>query len=211
MLLENRTDEGVYYLIEGMDEKIYIPSKETVEVECLANLTLKLLHNTSSDYYHEKFTKSPKCNIRVNTTYSICKVNANTKIIIEKLEQPIDYIFSYILHGCTINIGEIIDIEYDIIDSELLIEKYNKHLKKDLTHEYLLLPFALIDISIAMFIWKWCGLKIAIIVLFLSLLFAFLINAMITLLFSRLNKKGDKEYLKYFTVNFVKMFLDKQR
>lgn len=206
MLLENRTGEGIYYSIQGIDEKIFLPSNEMVEIEWLENFTLKLFHNISSDYHLERFTKSPKCEIRVNTTYFISHTKANTKIILRKCEQPIDYIFSYILHCCSINIGEIANIEYDIINSELLIAKHRKHLKKDLNHEFLLIPFVFLDLGLTMFIWKWYGLKTAMIVLFLSLILCFLINAMVTLLFSYF-KKSDKEYLKYFTTNFIKMFI----
>lgn len=206
MFLENVTDENIYCMILGMDEKFFIPPREIIEIECPVDLIFKLYHSTSSNYQIEKFTKSPKCTIRINSTYTICNVDATTRIVIEKCEHFIDYIFSYVSHCCSINIGEITDIEYDIIDSELLIEKHKKHLKKDKNYEYFFLPFAFIDVGLTIFIWKWCGLKEAMIVLLLGLIFCSLVNTVIVLLFSS-SKKDEKEYLKYFTSDYVKIFL----
>lgn len=210
MLLENRTDENIYCMIQGRDEKIFVQARGIIELESSGNFIFKLFHTISSDYHLEKFTKCPKCTIRVNSSYSICNVDTSSRIVIEKCERNLDYIFSYVSHYCSIDIGEITSIEYNIIDSELLIESHKKHLKKGMIDDFILLPLVCIDVGLGIFVWKWCGFAEAMFVLFPGLIVCFFVNAIISLLFSRLDKDNE-EYLKYFTTDFTKMILSEFR
>ena len=203
MFLENRTDENLYYTFYGIKDKNILPPNEIVEFHCSKNFSLELSHSIPSSYHLEKFTKSPICLLRVNTTLFIEDVSEDAKLIIHKNTQPIDYIFSYVFLSSILTDGKITNEEYNIIDSQEIIKKHEKHLKQGLKHDFLIIPFAFIDIGLLIFFWKWLGFKQALLVSILSLISYFIINGIITLLFLFF-QKGEKEYLNYFDKNFIK-------
>lgn len=204
MFLKNETDENVCYTIHGFKEKCILSPNEIVEFQCLGEFSLEILHTIPSNYYYEKFTKCPKSSIRVNSTLFIEDAKKETELIIYKSVQQIDNIFSYVFFMCSITDGDIKNEEYHIIDSQAIIEKHKKHQKKDLRDDFLIIPFAFVDIGFLIFIWKWLGFKKALLMLIVSLIFYFILNGIVTLFFL-IFQKNENEYLNYFDENTIKM------
>lgn len=203
MFLKNGTDENIVYIIHGIKEKCILSPNEIIELQCVDKVTLEVLHTIPSNYYFEKFTKCPKSSIRVNSMIFIEDAKTDAELIIYKSVQPIDYNFSYIFLTCSIINANIINEEYSIIDSQPIIEKHKKHLKKDLRDDFLILPFALVDIGLLIFMWKWLSFKAALLTLIVSLLFYLIVNGIITLFFL-IFRKEENNYINYFDENFIK-------
>lgn len=203
MLIENKSGETIYYTIGDSNEKCTLLSNEILEINPTTSFHLRIYQKEQSSYLIEKFTKCPKCTINISTCFLISNFSANTKIIITKFEHVLDYIFSYSFYCCSIEYGTIID-EFHIVENlEHLIAQHKKHLRKDLRHEYLIVPFALLDISAGLFLWKWYGFKLSLIVTIILIVIMGTINGIVTFLFSRFDS-SNKKYLQYFDANFIK-------
>lgn len=204
MLIYNQTDEIINFSIDNICENLVIQNGEQIEVNCFDTVKLKVCHQYPSDYYLEKFTKAPRCILRVNTVFTIENITGNTKVNILKNDVILDDIFSYDYVCCSIVQGNIANEEYEILDIHKIIEKHKKQLAKASKHDFLIFSLFTFDFGLGVFLWKCCGYKVAILVMLFLLILLLLINKIINFV-SFYFKKNTEQYLNYFDNEYIKM------